>query len=124
MKLGSSNESVKGLAGEGGENVVTESLLADYSVTPGTQLALRTPRTPASQDYILQVLHFIILTTFSTTNTYLIIRKSTKPVFYVVDVYIRLWTIMDLCITQGTLIKLMMCIMAVAMATVATITVL
>ena len=37
---------------EGG--AASQHLLADYSVTPGVTPALRTPRTPAAQDTILQ----------------------------------------------------------------------
>ena len=37
---------------EGSE--ASQHLLADYSVTPGTTPALRTPRTPAAQDTVLQ----------------------------------------------------------------------
>ena len=56
IKLGSSNESTRAVATEGDEgDSATRALLADYSVTPGAQLATRTPRTPANQDYILQV---------------------------------------------------------------------
>ena len=56
IKLGSSNETTRAVATEGDEgDSATRALLADYSVTPGAQLAMRTPRTPANQDYILQV---------------------------------------------------------------------
>ncbi len=39
--------------GEDG-NLASQQLLADYSVTPGATPLLRTPRTPASEDTILQ----------------------------------------------------------------------
>lgn len=38
-------------------NMASNALLSEYSVTPAAAHALRTPRTPAEQDTILQVLH-------------------------------------------------------------------
>ena len=40
---------------EGESESATKGLLSDYSITPGTSLPMRTPRTPATQDTILQV---------------------------------------------------------------------
>lgn len=36
-------------------NMASNALLSEYSVTPAAAHALRTPRTPAEQDTILQV---------------------------------------------------------------------
>ena len=40
---------------EGEEEGASKALLSDYSITPGTNLPMRTPRTPAQHDNILQV---------------------------------------------------------------------
>ncbi|EDV25235.1 uncharacterized protein TRIADDRAFT_37778 [Trichoplax adhaerens] len=53
VKMGYTSENVKASAEEGG-NIASQKLLADYSVTPGAGGALRTPRTPANKDAILQ----------------------------------------------------------------------
>lgn len=38
----------------------SNALLSEYSVTPATAHALRTPRTPAEQDTVLQVLTVLV----------------------------------------------------------------
>ena len=52
VKLGQASEETRALAGE--EGGASQHLLADYSITPSATPILRTPRTPASQDTILQ----------------------------------------------------------------------
>ena len=49
VKLGAASEEIRAVGG-----AASEHLLADYSVTPGATPTLRTPRTPAAQDTILQ----------------------------------------------------------------------
>ena len=57
VKLGVSSENTRLLAEDmGAGETATQELLTSYSVTPvNQQIAARTPRTPASQDVILQV---------------------------------------------------------------------
>lgn len=56
VKLGMNSENTRLLAEDmGGTEAATQELLTSYSVTPVNQIAARTPRTPASQDVILQV---------------------------------------------------------------------
>ena len=50
MKLGLASEEARAVDG----SEASQHLLADYSVTPGATPSLRTPRTPAAQDTILQ----------------------------------------------------------------------
>ena len=59
VKLGMNSENTRLLAEDvGGTEAATQELLTSYSVTPvNQQIAARTPRTPASQDVILQVLY-------------------------------------------------------------------
>lgn len=59
VKLGQASEEAQSFAGD--EEGASQHLLADYSMTPslGTP-ALRTPRTPASEDTILQEVQTII----------------------------------------------------------------
>ena len=52
VKLGQASEETRALAGE--EGGASQHLLANYSITPSATPILRTPRTPASQDTILQ----------------------------------------------------------------------
>lgn len=53
--MGQASEYARQQAEEGGvQNGATQALLQDYNITPNTA-ALRTPRTPAVQDNILQV---------------------------------------------------------------------
>lgn len=52
VKLGMSSEDT--VARDGESNAASQHLLADYSVTPAATPVLRTPRTPANQDTILQ----------------------------------------------------------------------
>ena len=57
VKLGLASEGARSIAEESGIEA-SQQLLADYSVTPGATpagLSMRTPRTPAGQDTILQV---------------------------------------------------------------------
>ena len=51
IKLGTSSDAI---GREGGTNGASHHLLADYSVTPAATPILRTPRTPANEDAILQ----------------------------------------------------------------------
>ena len=56
VKLGMNSENTRLLAEDmGGAEAATQELLTSYSVTPVSQITARTPRTPASQDVILQV---------------------------------------------------------------------
>ncbi len=59
VKLGQASEEAKSFVGD--EEGASQHLLADYSMTPslGTP-ALRTPRTPANEDTILQEVQTII----------------------------------------------------------------
>lgn len=52
VKLGLASEEARAVAGE--EGGASQQLLADYSITPSATPILRTPRTPAGQDTILQ----------------------------------------------------------------------
>lgn len=55
VKLGKASETAREAAEESG-NKVSETLLSDYNLTPGT-LSARTPRTPATnRDSILMVM--------------------------------------------------------------------
>ena len=56
MKVGYASENARAQAEESGmQNGATQSLLQDYSVTPGSSV-LRTPRTPAlASDVLMQV---------------------------------------------------------------------
>lgn len=55
MKLGQASENARQIAEEGAVNGASDALLSDYTMTPGTA-NLRTPRTPATHDTVLQVL--------------------------------------------------------------------
>ena len=63
VKLGMNSENTRLLAEDmSGTEAATQEILISYSVTPvSQQIAARTPRTPASQDVILQVCMDIIL---------------------------------------------------------------
>lgn len=52
VKLGMSSEDAIGREGPGSE--ASQHLLANFSVTPAATPVLRTPRTPANEDSILQ----------------------------------------------------------------------
>lgn len=52
VKLGTSSESAIGRDGQASE--ASRHLLSDFSVTPAATPILRTPRTPANEDSILQ----------------------------------------------------------------------
>lgn len=55
VKVGQTSEYARQQAEEtGGGNTASQALLQDYNVTPGVA-NLRTPRTPAQQDTVLQV---------------------------------------------------------------------
>ena len=56
MKLGLTSEEARVVDG----SEASQHLLADYSVTPGATPSLRTPRTPAVQDTILQEVQTIL----------------------------------------------------------------
>ena len=59
MKLGLTSEEAKSFAGEHGG--ASQHLLADYSVTPSLATpSLRTPRTPANEDTVLQEVQTIL----------------------------------------------------------------
>ena len=53
VKLGVASEQAKAFVESEGESA-TKGLLSDYSVTPQANLPLRTPKTPAAQDTIMQ----------------------------------------------------------------------
>ena len=57
VKIGQASEYARQQAEEaGGRDAATQQLLSDYTNAPsGSNQALRTPRTPAMQDNILQV---------------------------------------------------------------------
>lgn len=58
--MGQASENARQQAEEtGAKDGASQALLSDYSVTPGIS-NLRTPRTPAAQDHILQVLRLWI----------------------------------------------------------------
>jgi pre-mRNA-splicing factor CDC5/CEF1 len=69
VKLGSSSETTRLAVTDGEEgDTATAGLLADYSVTPAPQLlGSRTPRTPATQDIILQEAQTLLALTTSDT---------------------------------------------------------
>ena len=54
MKLGIASEQAKAFV-DNEEESASKGLLSDYSITPGINLPMRTPRTPAMQDTVLQV---------------------------------------------------------------------
>lgn len=61
VKVGQTSEYARQQAEEtGGGNTASQALLQDYNVTPGVA-NLRTPRTPAQQDTVLQVCYPIDL---------------------------------------------------------------
>lgn len=51
--MGFASESARASVEDG--SAASDALLSEYSVTPGNLNQLRTPRTPASQDTVLQV---------------------------------------------------------------------
>ena len=51
--MGFASETARASVEEG--SAASDALLSEYSVTPGNLHQLRTPRTPASQDTVLQV---------------------------------------------------------------------
>ena len=51
--MGFASETARAAVEEGSS--VSDGLLAEYSITPSNLNQLRTPRTPASQDTVLQV---------------------------------------------------------------------
>lgn len=53
VKLGQASENARQIAEEGAVNGASDALLSDYTMTPGTA-NLRTPRTPATHDTVLQ----------------------------------------------------------------------
>eukprot|EP00058_Branchiostoma_floridae_P018847 XP_002604336.1 hypothetical protein BRAFLDRAFT_85426 [Branchiostoma floridae] len=54
VKLGQASESARMVAEEGAGSEASRALLSDYTVTPRPD-QLRTPRTPATQDMVLQI---------------------------------------------------------------------
>ncbi|KAK7078702.1 CDC5 cell division cycle 5-like protein [Halocaridina rubra] len=66
VKLGKASEAARELAEEvGGGSGASQTLLADYTVTPGQ--AMRTPRTPADLDRVMQGAHDIMALTHVDT---------------------------------------------------------
>ena len=53
-------------------HMASNALLSEYSVTPAAAHALRTPRTPAEQDTVLQV-HY---TAYMKLHLYIKVQKS------------------------------------------------
>lgn len=53
-------------------HMASNALLSEYSVTPAAAHALRTPRTPAEQDTVLQV-HY---TAYMKLHLYINVQKS------------------------------------------------
>ena len=51
--MGFASETARASVEDG--NTASDALLSEYSVTPGNLNQLRTPRTPAAQDTVLQV---------------------------------------------------------------------
>lgn len=51
--MGVASETARASVEEG--STASDALLAEYSITPGNLNQLRTPRTPAAQDTVLQV---------------------------------------------------------------------
>ena len=59
--MGLASENARQQAEEGGiQNGATQTLLQDYNITP-TNSMMRTPRTPSTNDSILQVLYKTII---------------------------------------------------------------
>ncbi|XP_037799007.1 cell division cycle 5-like protein [Penaeus monodon] len=65
VKLGKASEAARELAEEVGGSGASQALLADYTVTPGQ--AMRTPRTPADMDRVMQGAHDIMALTHVDT---------------------------------------------------------
>ena len=51
--MGFASETARASVEDG--SMASDALLAEYSITPGNLNQLRTPRTPAAQDTVLQV---------------------------------------------------------------------
>lgn len=51
--MGFASETARASVEDG--STASDALLAEYSITPGNLNQLRTPRTPAAQDTVLQV---------------------------------------------------------------------
>ena len=67
VKIGLASEEAKAVAEQTG-NTASQQLLAEYSVTPSiTPALLRTPRTPAGEDTILQEAQNLVALTYSDT---------------------------------------------------------
>lgn len=67
VKIGLASEEAKSIAEQTG-NMASQQLLAEYSVTPSiTPALLRTPRTPAGEDTILQEAQNLVALTYSDT---------------------------------------------------------
>lgn len=65
VKLGKASEAARELAEEVGGSGASQALLAEYNVTPGQ--AIRTPRTPADMDRVMQGAHDIMALTHVDT---------------------------------------------------------
>ena len=75
MKLGLASEAAKAIV-EGEDEGASKALLADYSITPGSNIPLRTPRTPAQQDTVLQVCWLLIDLAFLSSICFAFIHIS------------------------------------------------
>lgn len=70
VKMGFASETARASVEDG--STASDALLAEYSITPGNLNQLRTPRTPASQDTVLQVYHTtasVLLSIIECNNT-------------------------------------------------------
>ncbi|XP_062511251.1 cell division cycle 5-related protein-like [Corticium candelabrum] len=67
VKLGQASEQAHISAIEDGMSAASQSLLADYSITPASGMSLRTPRTPAANDSLLQEAQNLITLTQAET---------------------------------------------------------
>ena len=67
VKLGQASEQAHIAALEDGNTAASQALLADYSITPAATMSLRTPRTPAAHDTLLQEAQNLITLTQADT---------------------------------------------------------
>lgn len=65
--MGQASEQAHISAIEDGMSAASQSLLADYSITPASGMSLRTPRTPAANDSLLQEAQNLITLTQAET---------------------------------------------------------
>jgi pre-mRNA-splicing factor CDC5/CEF1 len=67
VKLGQASEQAHVSALQDGSSAASQALLADYSITPAATMSLRTPRTPAAHDTLLQEAQNLITLTQADT---------------------------------------------------------